>query len=117
MKEFNLWGVSLCLKPFCLSHGVDIATLLSHSAGCETCCMCTLDTGVTFAVAACKRFQSTDLKALIDQPFLVQGAEDPPHTLHKAGVQSLVIILKVNPPAYAFHCLLPLFGVPALKVP
>ena len=78
--------------------------------------MYTLDTGMGFALAGCKCFHSPHLKAVVDQPLLVQGAEDPPHALHKAGVQSLVVILKVNPPADAFHCLLPLFGVPAFKV-
>lgn len=56
---------------------------------------------------------SAYLEALIDQPLLVQGAEDPPHALHEAGVQSLVVILKVNPPANALDCLLPFFRVPA----
>jgi len=55
---------------------------------------------------------SAYLEALIDQPLLVQGAEDPPHALHEAGVQSLVVILKVNPPANALDCLLPFFRVP-----
>ena len=53
------------------------------------------------------------LEALINQPLLVQGAEDPPHTLHKAGVQSLVVIFKVNPSANPLDCLLPFFGISA----
>lgn len=77
----------------------------------------TYDCLVKFLNCACdSRMNLGDgayLKALIDQPLLVQGAEDPPHTFHEAGVQSLVVILKVNPPANALDCLLPFFGIPA----
>lgn len=51
------------------------------------------------------------LESSVDQVFLKQALEDPPHALHEAWVQRFVIVLKVYPPPNALHDGLPLFGV------
>ena len=55
------------------------------------------------------------LEALVDQALLVQSAEDPPHALHEARVQSLVAVVKIDPPPNALYSLLPFLGVPAVR--
>ena len=80
---------------------------------CVTCRM--IGSKLRRSEVSCGVAPQPHLEALVDQALLVEGAEHPPHAFHEAGVQSLVVILKVNPAPNALHCLLPLLGIPAPK--
>ena len=53
------------------------------------------------------------LEAPVDQAFVIQLLEDPPHALHEGGIHGAISIFKVNPATHAPDCLLPFLGVPA----
>ena len=57
-----------------------------------------------------------DPEALVDEALVPELAEDPPDRLHEGGVEGLVVVLEVDPPAQAGHRLLPLGGVPVGKI-
>ncbi len=52
------------------------------------------------------------LEPPVHQPLVEQLPKYPPYTLHKAHIECLVIILKVNPPSQSCDCLFPFLAVP-----
>lgn len=54
------------------------------------------------------------LETTVHQALVEELAEHPPDALHEGGVKRLVVILKVDPSAYALDGLLPLLGVPVV---
>ena len=50
-------------------------------------------------------------EALIDEPLVVEGLEDPQDGFHERGVERLVVVFEVDPAAHAADVLFPFVGV------
>lgn len=57
------------------------------------------------------------LEALIDKAFIINLSENPPHTLHKIQVHSLIIVPKIDPSPSASNNLLPFLHIASNNAP